>query len=181
MVLGKSLGKCTGMYNMNSTSSTPFCTSALKTFMLPFEPTHPIVHMPRWNKWEDGIPETSGLENGPNLWERKNEILSWQDLHFFSALRTSPRSWAISKKTIVILFQQYHYGIVNVSDGKCRPQPARLKVCPEYLVLQKEEFIFPDDDDTYPRDNKVSQNNPALSIKVTLALEASLGVALITI
>ena len=44
---------------------------------------------------------------------------------------------------------------MNVSDGKCRPQPARLKVCPDYLVLQREEFIFPDDDDGYPIDNKV--------------------------
>eukprot|EP00095_Tigriopus_kingsejongensis_P005920 maker-scaffold825_size91437-snap-gene-0.16 protein:Tk05920 transcript:maker-scaffold825_size91437-snap-gene-0.16-mRNA-1 annotation:"gamma-1-syntrophin isoform x2" len=50
--------------------------------------------------------------------------------------------------------KQFHYGIVNVSDGKCRPQTARLKVCPEYLVLQREEFIFPDDDDSYPMDNK---------------------------
>ena len=51
--------------------------------------------------------------------------------------------------------QKFHFGLVNVSDGKCRPQPARLKVCPDLLVLQREEIIFPDDDDTYPTDNKV--------------------------
>ena len=54
-------------------------------------------------------------------------------------------------------FQKFHYGIVNVSDGKCRPQPARIKVCSEFLVLQREEFIFPDEEDGYPADDKVSQ------------------------
>ena len=53
-------------------------------------------------------------------------------------------------------FQKFHYGIVNVSDGKCRPQPARLKVCSEFLVLQREEFIFPEEGDGYPADDKVS-------------------------
>jgi len=48
-----------------------------------------------------------------------------------------------------------HYGLVTVSDGKCRPQTSRLKLTPDFLVLQKEEFIFPDDDDGYPIDNKV--------------------------
>lgn len=67
--------------------------------------------------------------------------------------------------------KQYHYGIVNVSDGKCRPQPARLKVCPEYLVLQKEEFIFPDDDDTYPRDNKKR------TLRLKRQLDGSLGIS----
>ena len=58
---------------------------------------------------------------------------------------------------IFLLFQTcYHYGIVTVSDGKCRPQTTRLKLCPDLLVLQREEFIFPDDDDGYPVDNKVS-------------------------
>ena len=32
----------------------------------------------------------------------------------------------------------------------------RLKLCPDLLVLQREEFIFPDDDDGYPVDNKVN-------------------------
>ena len=49
----------------------------------------------------------------------------------------------------------YHYGLVTVSDGKCRPQTTRLKLCPDLLVLQREEFIFPDDEDGYP-DNKVN-------------------------
>ena len=57
---------------------------------------------------------------------------------------------------LITLFQKFHYGIVNVSDGKCRPQPARLKVCSEFLVLQREEFIFPDEEDGYPADDKVS-------------------------
>ena len=43
-----------------------------------------------------------------------------------------------------------------MSDGKCRPQTTRLKLCPDLLVLQREEFIFPDDDDGYPVDNKVN-------------------------
>ena len=50
----------------------------------------------------------------------------------------------------------YHYGLVTVSDGKCRPQTTRLKLCPDLLVLQREEFIFPDDEDGYP-DNKVNE------------------------
>ena len=63
------------------------------------------------------------------------------------------------------LQQQFHYGLVYVSDGKCRPQPARLKVCPEYLVLQREEFIFPDDeDDSF--DNKVSKSQSACRVVV---------------
>ena len=53
-------------------------------------------------------------------------------------------------------FQRYHYGLVTVSDGKCRPQTTRLKLSTDMLVLQREEFIFPDDDDGYPVDNKVS-------------------------
>ena len=36
---------------------------------------------------------------------------------------------------------------MTVSDGKYRPQLARLKVCPDFLALQREEFVFPDDDD----------------------------------
>ncbi len=48
-----------------------------------------------------------------------------------------------------------HYGLVTVSDGKCRPQTSRLKLSSDLLVLQKEEFIFPDDEDGYPIDNKV--------------------------
>ncbi len=53
--------------------------------------------------------------------------------------------------------QQFHYGLVSVSDGKCRPQPARLKVCPDLLVLQREEFLFPDEGDPEGIDNKVSE------------------------
>ena len=46
--------------------------------------------------------------------------------------------------------------MVTVSDGKCRPQTTRLKLSTDSLVLQREEFIFPDDDDGYPVDNKVN-------------------------
>ena len=56
----------------------------------------------------------------------------------------------------MVLQTCYHYGLVTVSDGKCRPQMTRLKLCPDLLVLQREEFIFPDDDDGYPVDNKVN-------------------------
>ena len=61
--------------------------------------------------------------------------------------------------TMILIFsilQRYHYGLVTVSDGKCRPQTTRLKLSTDLLVLQREEFIFPDDDDGYPVDNKVS-------------------------
>jgi hypothetical protein len=49
----------------------------------------------------------------------------------------------------------YHYGLVTVSDGKCRPQTTRIKLSSDLLVLQREEFIFPDEDNGYPVDNKV--------------------------
>ena len=52
--------------------------------------------------------------------------------------------------------QRCHYGLVTVSDGKCRPQTTRLKLSTDSLILQREEFIFPDDDDGYPVDNKVN-------------------------
>ena len=62
-----------------------------------------------------------------------------------------------SMKKVSFHFQTcYHYGLVTVSDGKCRPQMTRLKLCPDLLVLQREEFIFPDDEDGYPVDNKVN-------------------------
>ncbi len=48
---------------------------------------------------------------------------------------------------------------MTVSDGKCRPQTSRLKLTADTLVLQKEEFIFPDDEDGYPVDNKVIEIN----------------------
>jgi hypothetical protein len=32
--------------------------------------------------------------------------------------------------------QKVHYGLVAVSDGKCRPQTSRLKLTPDFLVLQ---------------------------------------------
>ena len=48
---------------------------------------------------------------------------------------------------------------MTVSDGKCRPQTSRLKLTADTLVLQKEEFIFPDDEDGYPVDNKVNHNS----------------------
>ena len=60
------------------------------------------------------------------------------------------------KLILYFLFQRCHYGLVTVSDGKCRPQTTRLKLSTDSLVLQREEFIFPDDDDGYPVDNKVS-------------------------
>jgi hypothetical protein len=39
---------------------------------------------------------------------------------------------------------------VSVSDGKSRALPSRLKLCSEYLVLQREEFTIWDDEDSYP-------------------------------
>jgi len=46
--------------------------------------------------------------------------------------------------------RKFHYCLVSVSDGKCRPQASRIKLCSEYLVLQREEFHIWDDEDTYP-------------------------------
>ena len=37
-----------------------------------------------------------------------------------------------------------------MSDGKSRPLPSRLKVCSEYIVLQREEFHIWDDENSYP-------------------------------
>jgi len=66
----------------------------------------------------------------------------------------------------------YHYGIVTVSDGKCRPQTTRLKLCPDLLVLQREEFIFPDDEDGYPVDNKLR------TIKLRRTSDGNLGISI---
>jgi len=66
----------------------------------------------------------------------------------------------------------YHYGLVTVSDGKCRPQMTRLKLCPDLLVLQREEFIFPDDDDGYPVDNKLR------TVKLRRTSDGKLGISI---
>lgn len=68
--------------------------------------------------------------------------------------------------------RKFHFGLVNVSDGKCRPQPARLKVCPEFMVLQREEIIFPDDDDSYPTDNKLRH------LRLKRQSDGSLGISI---
>ena len=46
--------------------------------------------------------------------------------------------------------RKFHYALVCVSDGKCRPQASRIKLCSEYLVLQREEFHIWEDEETYP-------------------------------
>ncbi|XP_023333990.1 gamma-1-syntrophin [Eurytemora carolleeae] len=46
--------------------------------------------------------------------------------------------------------RKFHYGLVSVSDGKSRPLPSRLKLCSDYLVLQREEFHIWDDETSYP-------------------------------
>ena len=46
--------------------------------------------------------------------------------------------------------RKFHYALVSVSDGKCRPQPSRIKLCSEYLVLQREEFHIWEDENSYP-------------------------------
>ena len=69
-------------------------------------------------------------------------------------------------------FQHYHYGLVTVSDGKSRPQTARIKLCSESLVLQREEFIFPDDDDGgYPVDNKVTHKLLLIAFPISMTRE----------
>ena len=56
-----------------------------------------------------------------------------------------------------------------MSDGKSRPQTARIKLCSESLVLQREEFIFPDDDDGgYPVDNKVTHKLPLIAFPISM-------------
>ena len=54
--------------------------------------------------------------------------------------------------------RKFHYGLVAVSDGKCRPQPSRVKLCSDYLVLQREEFHIWEDEETYNVDQV--QNKP---------------------
>jgi len=46
--------------------------------------------------------------------------------------------------------RKFHYGLVSVSDGKSRAQHSRIKLCSEYIVLQREEFTIWEDEDTYP-------------------------------
>ena len=45
--------------------------------------------------------------------------------------------------------RKFHYGLVSVSDGKCRPQASRIKLCSDYITLQREEFHIWEDEDTY--------------------------------
>ena len=73
----------------------------------------------------------------------------------FFGLEGSKILWIV-KNIFIQSFQRCHYGLVTVSDGKCRPQTTRLKLSTDTLILQREEFIFPDDDDGYPVDNKVN-------------------------
>ena len=59
-----------------------------------------------------------------------------------------------------------------MSDGKSRPQTARIKLCSESLVLQREEFIFPDDDDGgYPVDNKVTHKLLFIAFPISITRE----------
>ena len=51
-----------------------------------------------------------------------------------------------SKKGIL---RKFHYGLVSVSDGKSRPQSSRIKLCSDYITLQREEFHIWEDEDTY--------------------------------
>jgi len=68
---------------------------------------------------------------------------------------------------------------VTVSDGKCRPQTLQLKLSPDVLILQREEFIFPDDDDGYPIDNKVWQLCSLLYFIFEVKIDESLLIRLI--
>ena len=45
--------------------------------------------------------------------------------------------------------RKFHYGLVSVSDGKCRPQSSRIKLCSDYITLQREEFHIWEDENTY--------------------------------
>ena len=38
---------------------------------------------------------------------------------------------------------------MTVSDGKSRPQSSRIKLCSDYITLQREEFHIWEDEDTY--------------------------------
>ena len=65
---------------------------------------------------------------------------------------------------------------MTVSDGKSRPQTARIKLCSESLVLQREEFIFPDDDDGgYPVDNKVTHKLLLIAFPINMTREIKVG------
>jgi len=55
--------------------------------------------------------------------------------------------------------RKFHYGLVSVSDGKSKPQPSRLKLCSEYIVLQREEFHIWEDEDSYPVDSTLREVN----------------------
>ena len=47
------------------------------------------------------------------------------------------------------ILRKFHYGLVSVSDGKSRPQSSRIKLCSDYITLQREEFHIWEDEDTY--------------------------------
>ena len=47
------------------------------------------------------------------------------------------------------ILRKFHYGLVSVSDGKSRPQSGRIKLCSDYITLQREEFHIWEDEDTY--------------------------------
>ena len=63
------------------------------------------------------------------FWQRAKEpssYISAKMMRAVSAVSNTGRN--LNVILISIPFQKFHYGLVNVSDGKCRPQPARLKV-----------------------------------------------------
>ena len=122
---------------------------------------------PKWQRYDQDTecqcsflkhPTGKSLVRDPHIEHLSGSVCISALSHFpppscaFRACLSDAQYWYC---VFLSLLQPFHYGLVNVSDGKCRPQPARLKVCPDYLVLQREEFIFPDDDDGL--DNKVRE------------------------
>jgi len=68
--------------------------------------------------------------------------------------------------------RKFHYGLVSVSDGKSRPQSSRLKLCCEYVVLQREEFHIWEDEESYPVEAGLRE------VRLDRAEDGSLGLSI---
>lgn len=76
------------------------------------------------------------------------------------------------RKNRATSLRKFHYGLVSVSDGKSRAQPSRLKLCSDYLVLQREEFTIWDDEDSYPVEAGLRE------VSLRRAEDGSLGISI---
>ena len=70
------------------------------------------------------------------------------------------------------ILRKFHYGLVSVSDGKSRPQSSRIKLCSDYITLQREEFHIWEDEDTYNVESGLR------TVELTRAGDGTLGISI---